>query len=345
MANERRAAGQEPGGQAEGRRASASPRKNKASRDGKGGGRRRPPGDGLRPSAAIVPPQAVAGRALTLVVAIMSFLACITVGAVSVIDEAANAWSGDLVREVTIQIRPAEGVDMQREIDKAIALAEGMPGVGSVRALSDGETRSLLEPWLGGGLDLDTLPVPRLIEVAVDDPDIFPVADLKVAVGREITGGSLDDHSAWTERLASMANAMVIGGIAILALVLWSMALSVIFATRAAMAGNKDVVEVLHFVGAEDTFIAREFQRHFLLLGLRGGIAGGVFACLVFLVLEFAFREGSGIAGADQVDALFGGFSVGLVGYLGVLAIIFIVTVLTAATSRYAVRSHLARLE
>ena len=88
----------------------------------------------LRPAAAIVPPQSVAGRALTLVVAIMSFLACLTVGAVSIVWDAADAWQNDLVREITIQIRPTEGVDMLREIDKAVALAQEFPGISAVRA-------------------------------------------------------------------------------------------------------------------------------------------------------------------------------------------------------------------
>lgn len=116
----------------------------------------------LRPAAAIVPPQSVAGRALTLVVAIMSFLACLTVGAVSIVWDAADAWQNDLVREVTIQIRPADGVDMIREIDKAVALAQEFAGVGAVRALSDEETKALLQPWLGEGLELAGLPFPGL---------------------------------------------------------------------------------------------------------------------------------------------------------------------------------------
>jgi cell division transport system permease protein len=122
----------------------------------------------LRPAAAIVPPQSVAGRALTLVVAIMSFLACLTVGGVSVVWDAADAWQNDLVREITIQIRPTEGVEMLREIDKAVALAQEFSGIESVRALSDAETKALLEPWLGEGLQLDGLPVPRLIQITVN---------------------------------------------------------------------------------------------------------------------------------------------------------------------------------
>lgn len=299
----------------------------------------------LRPSAAIVPPQSVAGRALTLVVAIMSFLACLTVGAVTVVHDAADDWQNDLVREITIQIRPVEGVETLREIDKAIALTLEFPGIGSVHALSDEETRSLLQPWLGEGLDLAALPVPRLIQVEVDDPRALDLAQLKQSLTTQVTGASLDDHSIWTSRLSAMAGAAVIGGLGIMSLMLGSMVLSVVFATQAAMAGNKDVVSVLHFVGAEDGFIAREFQRHFLLLGLKGGIFGGVFASITFFALDLFTRDATGGAGSDQLSALFGSVSVSLPGYLGVIGVVFLVAVLTAVTSGLAVKAHLRRVD
>lgn len=302
-------------------------------------------GHKLRPPAPIVPQQSVAGRALTLVVAIMSFLACLTVGAVSVVWDAADAWQNDLVREVTIQIRPAEGVDMLREIDKAIALTQEFPGIGSVRALSDEETKQLLEPWLGNGLDLDTLPVPRLIQITVDDPSALNLEQLREALAKEVNGASLDDHSIWTSRLSAMAGAVVLAGFGIMVLVFGSMVLSVIFATQAAMAGNKDVVSVLHFVGAEDGFIAREFQRHFLLLGLKGGISGGAVASMAFLLLDFMTRDSGATASSAQLSALFGSVSVSLPGYLGVIGVVFLVAVLTALTSGLAVKAHLRKVD
>ncbi|WP_298816863.1 ABC transporter permease [uncultured Roseibium sp.] len=299
----------------------------------------------LRPAAAIVPPQSVAGRALTLVVAIMSFLACLTVGGVSIVWDAADAWQNDLVREITIQIRPTEGVDMLREIDKAVALAQEFPGIGSVRAMSDAETKALLEPWLGEGLQLDGLPVPRLIQITVADPDQLNLEQLSSAVSQNVVGASLDDHSVWTSRLSAMAGAVVAGGFAIMILVLGSMVLSVVFATQSAMAGNKDVVSVLHFVGAEDSFIAREFQRHFLLLGLKGGISGGVAAIMSFLLLDMLTRQGSGQASSDQLSALVGSVSVSLPGYFGVFGVVFLVAILTALTSGLAVKAHLAKVD
>lgn len=299
----------------------------------------------LRPPAAIVPPQSVAGRALTLVVAIMSFLACLTAGAVSVVWDAADAWQNDLVREITIQVRPTEGVDMLREIDKAVALAQEFSGIGSVRALSDAETKALLEPWLGDGLQLDGLPVPRLIQITVADPELLNLEQLKLMVTDKVVGASLDDHSVWTSRLSAMAGAVVLGGIVILALVLGAMVLSVVFATQAAMAGNTDVVSVLHFVGAEDSFIAREFQRHFLVLGLKGGITGGVAAMIGFVLMDMFTRQGAGQAGSDQLNALLGPISVSFPGYLGVVGIVFLVAVLTALTSGLAVKAHLAKVD
>ncbi|NVK35575.1 MAG: ABC transporter permease [Rhodobacteraceae bacterium] len=275
----------------------------------------------------------------------MSLLACLTVGAVTLVWDAADDWQNDLVREITIQIRPIDGVDMLREIDKAIALTLEFPGIESVQALSDDETRSLLQPWLGEGLELDALPVPRLIQVSVSDPGLLNIQDLRISLEEQVAGASLDDHSVWTSRLSAMAGAVVLVGFGILTLVLGSMVLSVVFATQAAMAGNKDVVSVLHFVGAEDSFIAREFQRHFLVLGLKGGITGGLVAVICFVCIGLLTRNSAGYAGADQFTALFGSISVSIPGYVGVVAVVALVAFLTSITSRWAVKAHLRKVD
>ena len=208
-------------------------------------------------ASPIVPPQAIAGRTLVLVIAIMTFLAGFTIAVVSVIDRAANAWASDIGREVTIEVRPLDGVVISAEVDKAVALAQEFPGVGGARGLSDAETQRLLEPWLGPGTDLSALPVPRLVIVSIDDAASFDAKALADAVGRQIRGGSVDDHALWIDRLSAMASSMVFAGIGLMTLMLIALVLSVVFATRAAMAGNRDVIEVLHFCGAEDSFNRR----------------------------------------------------------------------------------------
>ena len=93
--------------------------------------------------------------------------------------------------------------------------------------------------------------------------------------------------------------------------------LAVIFATRGAMAGNREVVEVLHFVGANDDFIAKEFQRRFFRLGLRGSVIGAGAALLLTLILGFVSRSWRASPTGDQIEALFGAFSISWRGYGG----------------------------
>src|SRR5579872_5835968 len=102
-----------------------------------------------RRTAAIVPERSVAGRTLVLLIAIMTFLSGVTLGAVVLVQKSAIAWSTDVGREVTIQIRPVEGEVMDSNIRTAIAVAEAVPGVGEAHALSLADSQKLLEPWLG----------------------------------------------------------------------------------------------------------------------------------------------------------------------------------------------------
>jgi len=117
------------------------------------------------------------------------------------------------------------------------------------------------------------------------------------------------------------------------------------FATRGAMASNRPVVEVLHFVGAKRSFIASEFQRHFLILGLKGGTVGGSAAILVFSLAYLLGAWLRGTPGEDQIGALFGTFSIGIGGYVAIVVQVVFIAVVTALTSRLTVNHTLKDLE
>src|SRR5687767_7104776 len=126
-----------------------------------------------RAEAAIVPADSISGRALLAVIAIMTFLATLTLGAVVLVRSVAGDWQSAVAREVTIQLRPSEQRDIEADVRKAVALAEATPGIAGVRPYTKEESARLLEPWLGSGLELGELPVPRLIvvRVAAAEPD------------------------------------------------------------------------------------------------------------------------------------------------------------------------------
>ena len=208
--------------------------------------------------------------------------------------------------------------------------------MAEVRPYSKEESGRLLEPWLGSGLQFDDLPVPRIIVVRIASGAVPDLAQLRKALSEQVPGASLDDHRGFVERMRAMAGATMIGGIGVLALVIVATILSVT-STRAAMATNRPVIEVLHFIGARNNFITSHFQRHFLQLGLKGGAIGGGGAMALFALAELSSGGSAGAAGGDQIAALFGTLSIGVLGYVAILGQIVLIAAVTAATSRHTV--------
>jgi cell division transport system permease protein len=260
------------------------------------------------------------------------------------INRSAESWRSDVTREVTIQVRPAPNRNVDQDVDRAVALAKGVGGIADVRAMSKDESAKLLEPFLGAGLKLDELPVPRMIVVTLGSgaPDLD---QLRRALAADVPSASLDDHRGWAGRMRAMANSVVAVGFVILALMLAATILSVSFATRGAMATNRPVIEVMHFIGARNGFIAGHFQRHFLVLGLQGGLVGGGAAVVLFLLAELVGRWLGGSAAGEQTSALFGTFSIGLFGYGAMIAVIIVIALVTAFTSRHTVNRTLEAID
>ena len=83
-----------------------------------------------RIQSPIVPRASISGRALVAVVAIMAFLASMTTGAVLLVRASAAEWQSDVASEITIQVRPVPGRDIERDLsavaDSIILQAEAL---------------------------------------------------------------------------------------------------------------------------------------------------------------------------------------------------------------------------
>jgi cell division transport system permease protein len=298
----------------------------------------------LRRGAALVPIASAESRALVGVIAILAFIAAVCACAAELVAVASAQWQSSIAREITVQVRPAPQRDIEADVARAAEIVRGAAGIGEVKVMTAGEAARLLEPWLGAGLDLAELPVPRLIAIRLAPDGKVDLEALKRRLADEVPSAALDDHGLWLSRLSTMAR--TIAGIAAVMVVLVFVAagLAVAFATRGAMAGNREVVDVLHFVGAEDAFIAREFQRRFFHLGLKGGAIGAGSAIALIAVCGWLMSAWGDSATRDQIEALFGAFDLGWRAYASVVAIATVVSVMAAIVSRLTVRRFLRRL-
>ena len=221
----------------------------------------------------IVPRNSIAGRALVAVVAIMTFLASLTTGAVMLVQCGGERMAvGRRARghdPGPSRRRAATSTPTSTRRRRSRARSPASPRCGPIRRRNP---RKLLEPWLGSGL------VARRSAGAA--PDRGQARVRRRARSRAVAA------RCWPSRCRARRSTIIAAGSTacapwpaprsppascILILMIAATMLSVTFATRGAMATNRPVIEVLHFVGAKDGFIAGHFQRHFLLLGLQGG--------------------------------------------------------------------------
>jgi cell division transport system permease protein len=292
-----------------------------------------------RSKAPIVPPASVTGRSLGIVIGIMVFLASLTAGTVYIINQSASAWLRDVASEVTVQVKPDGSPDEVEKTASAVAgFLTGRSGVRQANLLTIDQSAELVEPWLGQIGAIKDLPLPRLVAVQVDRENPPDVATLRAELTSKFPSAELDDHRTWQSEIRRVTGSLALVGLAIIALVATATVAIVVSAARSAIASNRDIVEVLNFVGAEERFIARQFEWHFLMLGIKAGIVGAAAAALVFFLMPIIAEFMSGAAVHAEYRRLVGTGQLDVMGYVCLLIVVVLIAAICQLTSRYGVR-------
>jgi cell division transport system permease protein len=235
--------------------------------------------------------------ALIFVVAVLCFLACLTALGVIAADRAAKGWAGQLTGEATVIVRPGGGETPDAVAARAAEVLAGTPGVSEARALEPAKAYDLIRPWLGDVSDLEDLPVPRLVAVTLDPKKPANAAGLDKALKAQGIDAAIDDHSVWIKDIQRAGGVVRWMGAGLFLLIAAAAGAVVAFATRAGLAARRDVVEVLHLTGAQDSFIARLFQARFAQMAGVAGAIGAVAAAVLGGVLRI-IGGGQGITPA-----------------------------------------------
>ncbi|MCP1336323.1 cell division protein FtsX [Futiania mangrovi] len=258
-------------------------------------------------------------RFLLIVIAAICALGTLALVAGLALSGAADRWSAALDGSATVELLPVEGLDPAEQRARAIAALAAAPGVVWAEEVPKTDAEALLAPWLGEGVDLGSLPMPQLIAVRLE-PGSDDAQGVLAAALAEVPGARADTHAGARASLATLARTARTVALTITLLIAVAGTAIVVFATRATLAAHREIVDVLHLMGAHDGFIARAFERRFLELGLIGGAAGAAMAialigALVFTVpdtamagflpeLEFGWAESLAVAATPLLAAL-----------------------------------------
>ncbi len=245
-------------------------------------------------------------RFLPWIIAFMVYLASLALAGVLILDDLTRRWDKGISATLTVQIPATDDARKDaRQTAAVVAALRAIPDVVFAEAIGREQIMALLEPWLGTAAASEDLPLPYLIDVKLDPGGRIDVKELSSRLEGIAPGTLVDDHGVWLDRLLRLLRAVEALATGILVLMGLATAGTVVFTTRTGLAIHQDVIEVLHLIGARDTYVARQFGQRALALGLRGGLFGLALAVPTLLgVGSLASRIEAGLLPALSLTPL-----------------------------------------
>lgn len=277
---------------------------------------------------------------LPWIIGFMVYLAIIAAAVALMIDQATQRWQRDLSGQLTVELPVPPGedsADRAERIDEALGEIARTEGIVGTRLLDESEVARLLSPWLGDAASELGVPLPDLVAVSLQ-PDVRPdLSSLAARLQEASPGATIDDHADFNARAINFLHAVEVMAVSLLALVLVATAGVVAFTARAALSIHRRIVEIVHLVGAHDSYVARQFQAQAFRYGFLGAMIGTLLALLTLIAATlYAAHD------ADAIGAAISAFQPWMVWPL---ALIPLAAVLIAmVTVRIAVLQALRRM-
>ena len=282
-------------------------------------------------------------RFLILLIALMSFLAFLALSGTFALNTMTNKWSSGLENKVTIEIS-VETKDghilsqdtVLKETKDLYAMLSMHPSVKSAEVLGNAEIQELISPWIGNDLSLGDIPLPGLIALELRKIDADGMHALKKDIRKISKHANLETHQEWlsdlinftrTLRLLALLIAIIIGSITTIAIA---------SAVRTRLAIHHSDVELLHYMGATDQYIAKQFQKHTMMLSLKGAVIGTAAGLVVLFFFTFLSRH----SGTDLIPVI----QVGVFGVVTLCLIPILASLITILTAHLTVLRSLAKM-
>jgi len=220
----------------------------------------------------------VPSRFLPWVFALMVYLAVLSLTGVLILHVSVERWQRGEVDTLTVQLLPVEGVSEQARILRLRDVLAGVDGISSIRVVPHAESTALVEQWLGEANLPADLSLPQLVDLELQPGHRLDAQTLKIRLQASLADVTVDDGKLWLDHLADLGRSLELLALAVVVLISFAVVVTVIFTTRVGISIHRNVIELLHLIGAQDRYVAAQFQRQAMMMALRGGIIGIAFA-------------------------------------------------------------------
>ena len=262
--------------------------------------------------AALLPVKLRNTRALWLVLIIMALLASLSLLFARGAMRLSSDWQTQLSDTISVQIILDSASDWDAQTEAArTALLDALPGA-DIEIVSQSDAKKLLQPWLGNTALPEDLVIPALLQVSGIELSSDHIKNTLDPLGLRT---NIDDNSRYADALTVTTRKLLFVSLSVLALILMTGVCINIFATRAAMTAQKEIIRVLVQVGASDKFISNLFIRQAALRGCLGALIGIAIAGAIWLLLS-VFDDWFGLAWTGLAPVLVDIFWLVLLGFV-----------------------------
>lgn len=236
-------------------------------------------------------------RFLPWLITFMVFLAGLSVAGIFLVNDITRHFGQGVSDTLTVQIPVSDSRSTDDlRVAEALRILQSTDGVNRAEAIEPANISDLLRPWLGEAAGSEELPLPRVIDVEIDRTTHVTASLLLGILAPSIPGIVVDDHGAWLDTLVRALRSTEAVAAAIMVIIGLATIGTVVFTTRTGMGLQRDTITVLHFVGAKDSYIAKQFAIRALYLGFKGGFIGIILTLPVLFLLRFVLGQlGSGL--------------------------------------------------
>ena len=230
---------------------------------------------------------------------LMIFIGTFICGGGLLIYNSLKGWQRGVSESLTVQINTydEEGRDrgelVTADIEKALSILRTTPGVIGASVLTDAQMNDLMAPWVGADVAVSSLPVPKLIDVAIDSNNPPFLEQLKRDLSAHVPAATMDSHRIWLEELIKLSHHILNLIIFVIVLLAITIAFTVAYTTRSTLKIHESVIKLVHMMGAKDLFITSRYAWHNFKYALAGGILGTVAAIPLLWVTTALFRGGT----------------------------------------------------
>lgn len=243
------------------------------------------------------------GLFLQIIISIAVFIFAITLSGVLSINTMLYNWNQSILGSLTVQIMPVNDINKEKATaqtlayqEKAIEFLQNVDGIIKVTPLNDNQLKNLIQPWLGDGVNISNLPIPRIIDVKLAADADLNFVELAQKLSIASPQASLDNHKLWLSKLIDFADGLKLIAMTVLLLVIAITSGAIFYTTRMSLGLHRNIIEILHTMGAKDTYVAQQYGKRMAFLGFCGGILGLLFAIpAIFFIGSLATQIEGGI--------------------------------------------------